>query len=411
MNAFESILVSGTASNGNVSGLYFDSQGSGNARGIRLDTTQLTVKDGGRLTVSGSRGGNAGDLAINARSIFLNNQAQLTAITASSQGGNIRITGADTLSLLDRSLISASTDRGQGGTVSIATRDRIDLNNSRISAEATGNGSAGSVQITTGLLNVENGSQLSVKSSGSGNAGNLEIQARSVFMNDRTLMSARTRSGEGGNIRVNVADTLQLRHNSDIRTQADGTGNGGNISLTAGNFILGVLSEDSNVIASAVTGNGGKIFAQAEGVFGFRLYDKVETLESDFIASSEFGIDGIVDVQANNPRTLPPLPNLTPPTRIDQGCQATGKTSTNTGHFADTGRGGMPLNPNQVLNRDALWSDRASPPVAASPPPAPENAIVEAQGLVTQPDGSVYLTANTPATQPPVLLTSHCNVR
>lgn len=90
INATGTVQVSGTAANGQASTIDFSSSGSGNARGIRLDTTgQLTLQDGGQVTVSGTGTGISGNIEVIADSIALINQGRIRATTSQSEGGNI----------------------------------------------------------------------------------------------------------------------------------------------------------------------------------------------------------------------------------------------------------------------------------------------------------------------------------
>lgn len=503
VDASDTVDIAGTSPNGQfASGLFFDSRSAGNARGIRVDTNQLTVYDRGQITVSGSGLGRAGDVEVNARSVLVDSQGEITATTNSSLGGNVRLQGLTSLVMNNGSRISTSTVDGQGGIMDVSARDVVRIGSgSQLASEATGSGLAGGVRVATRALNVQDGAQMSVSNTGSGNAGNLEIAANSVLlsnsgrltaetrsgsggniqfqglmsltlndgseiststidglggtidivarqavvlnrgsrlsaeslgtgvagtirvdaqtiaMTDQTRITGRTASGEGGNIQLNAKESMTLRRDSDIRTQAFGSGNGGNISLQAGTFILGILAEDSDVIASAVTGKGGKIYAKAIGIFGFRLFDGQETPDSDFVASSEFGIDGTVTINAQNPQTLPPLPAEPGVPQIALGCQALNQQQ-GISRFFNSGRGGLPPNPNQILSSSSVWEDtQASTSISTPPSLATDTqsatAIIEAQGWVKHPDGSIVLVVEpTPASSYiPVTLSADCYAR
>lgn len=374
--------------------------GNGSAGSMQLTTGRLDVRGGSQASVSSRGTGNAGNLDITAPEVTLQ-QGTLAAGTQSGTGGNVRLQNLDTLSMTDLSQISASTGDGRGGDVIVTMSDRVSLDQfSQINAEATSNGSAGNIVVTTGTLTVQNNSQLNVKSQGSGSAGNLTVRSRDISMSDGARLFATTASGEGGNINVRADRSIILRRDSDIRTQALGTGNGGNIRLEAGLAILGVLSEDSDVIASAVTGRGGSIFAKAPVIIGFRLFDRVETAESDFIASSEFGIDGSLIISDNNPRQVPPLADNFARSGLAEGCVTNASSvdpnATPAGRFVATQRGGLPLNPTGTLSSQTLWQDDR--PVAAgtaeiAPTVAPDS-IVEANSWVRSPDGTILLTVS-----------------
>jgi large exoprotein involved in heme utilization and adhesion len=111
----ESVTVDGSGS-----GLTFDTRGTGNARGIKIETGQLVVQNGGQITVSGTSSGNPGDLEVIAGSIFLSGKGRLTTETASGEGGNIRLRVQDEIRMRYNSLISASAKgNGNGGNVEV----------------------------------------------------------------------------------------------------------------------------------------------------------------------------------------------------------------------------------------------------------------------------------------------------
>ena len=112
----DSITIDGPGS-----GIFFDTEGAGNAQGIQIDTRELTVRNEGEITVSGTGTGSPGDLVITADEIYLNDQARLRASTISETGGNIApLTVGSLLLMTDGSEISAEAlGTGDGGNVQI----------------------------------------------------------------------------------------------------------------------------------------------------------------------------------------------------------------------------------------------------------------------------------------------------
>ena len=134
---------------------------NGNAGSINISTGNLTLTNGVEVTASTSGSGKAGDLGqgnagnvvINARTLFLD-RGTLDAMTASSDGGNISLQVGDLLLLRHGSLISTTAGTaqagGDGGNITIATPFIVAVpkENSDITANAyTGKG--GRIDITT----------------------------------------------------------------------------------------------------------------------------------------------------------------------------------------------------------------------------------------------------------------------
>jgi large exoprotein involved in heme utilization and adhesion len=264
-----------------------------------------------------------------------------------------------------------------------------------------------------------------VSGDGSGDAGNLEVKANSIFLDNGQLI-ARTASGNGGNIILDVRDLLLQRHNSQIATDArGGTGNGGNIDINS-QFIVAVPNENSDITANAVRGRGGNINIKTSGIYGQEFRPTLTPL-SDITASSKFGING--SVQINTPdvdpsRGLTNLPEQLVDVSglVDSSCTVAVSEESN---FVVTGRGGVPSSPNETLRSARVLVDlgtqsnsikaqqstvptpeslvKVNPDLSLNPASFsnPSTPLVEATGWVKDSKGEVILTAQ------PSTLTSH----
>jgi large exoprotein involved in heme utilization and adhesion len=101
--------------------------------------------------VKGVAIGEGGNINVTARSIRLDNQAQLTAETASGNGGDITLQAQDLLLMRRNSKISTTAGTaqagGDGGNIDIDTDNLVALENSDITANAF-QGRGGRVEIT-----------------------------------------------------------------------------------------------------------------------------------------------------------------------------------------------------------------------------------------------------------------------
>jgi len=260
------------------------------------------------------------------------------------------------------------------------------------------------VTLKTGQLNVSDGAIVAVSSEGTGNAGNLQIQADSIGLeNQGKLTAAIAQLGQGGgNITLQDLDLLLLRGNSEISTNAQGAGNGGNINIDTD---LLAATENSNITANAVEGRGGKIRIAIQGLF--------RSPDSKITASSDRGINGIVEI--NRPDIDPTAELVTLPAQIvdvsglvAQGCGAGGgNIAAGTSEFVDAGRGGLPPTPAEATRSDTTLADlarsdriegnRASVAIPNDLIAAESAPLVEASGWVTNSNGEVILTANAPS--------------
>ena len=238
---------------------------------------QLTITEDGRIDVSSDNIGKAGSTNLTLNTLELD------------RGGQIR---------------SSTTNLGAGGNIGVVARDRITINNeSQIAASATDSaqGDAGTITLKTDQLALNNRSAALVNSAGLGDGGNLEIDAQAVVLDNQSRLTASTASGQGGNLRVTADETVLLRRNSEITTNAGSAGNGGNITLNTP-FLVAISTENSNISANASRGDGGQVNINAQSVLGLEFRPQSTSL-SDITASSESGNQG--SVALNTPNTDP----------------------------------------------------------------------------------------------------------
>lgn len=445
----DTISVSGTSSDGlfpsRISTATF---GSGDAGDLTINTRQLSVQSGGIISTnsisSNFNAGSSGNLTINASdSITLSgtsaNGQILSALSTDTFGpgtaGELRL-NTQRLTVQDGAAVSVSTfGSAQGGRMIVNASDRIDLSGtaangfaSGLYAQAFGSGNAGDLQVITGRLMVRDRATVTVASGSAadtrvptgqsnfsipvntdspGNAGTLTINANFLLLDRQGKLLASTASGEGGNIQLKISDLLVLRRNSLISATAGTTqsgGDGGNITIEAP-FVIGVLSENSDIRANAFTGRGGNVLITTNGIYGLK-FQKRDTPFSDITASSSLGVDGTVTLNILNidpSQGLVSLPtNLVDPSRqITDACSRNSTDTRGESRFTVTGRGGLPTSPDEAQTRypelDDLGSEVTTTPVSnprdSSSPEKPASKIVEAQGWITDQSGNLFLVA------------------
>ncbi len=406
---------------------------SGATGDIAVSTGQLTEVDGGEVSVITYGSGNAGNLTLNSRQsiqllgverIFFLPSVIADATFGAGNAGRVLI-NTSSLTLKDGGRIGAGAfATGNAGSIIINASDSVDvsgmvsgsINPSQITSSAfildkvtqhllnlppVPSGASGNVTINTGRLSVTNGGLVTVRNDGPGNAGNLKINAGAIFLN-RGGIQAATASGEGGNISL-LSQQLQLHHNSAITATANGTGNGGNLTLNSETL---VALENSRIAANASRGRGGNIQINTQGIF--------VSSDSKVTATSDFGISGVVKI---NTPGIDPSKGLTDfsdklvnlQILVPQTCNATKAGFRSS--FTITGRGGLPSDPTGYLSDEAVLEDlrlttRSTKKIAVSS--IPENlaaasgsgSMVEANGWVVNSQGEVILVANMPNVAP-----------
>ncbi|WP_293119873.1 S-layer family protein [Moorena sp. SIO4G3] len=121
---------------------------------LEITTGQLIVSDGAVSTRSFQQENSAGEVKINANSIFLNNDAIIAAETAGGDKGNITLFSRN-IRLLKESKITTNAQNATGGNIEIDTDTLLGLGNSDITANAQ-EGPGGRVEINAqGIFGLE----------------------------------------------------------------------------------------------------------------------------------------------------------------------------------------------------------------------------------------------------------------
>jgi filamentous hemagglutinin family protein len=383
----ERVELSGYSADGQIlTSLSTATGGSEPAGDLMIDVRQLIVRDGAGIAAATVGAGQGGDLIVKDAELV---ELSGTSITGFPSGLNTDSLGTGNAGNLivntgrfiarNGAAASASTyARGRGGNL-IVNAASVELSGtsregfaSGLYAQAFGDGNAGNLTLNAGDVTVRDGAKVTVAAgtaadarvpnlpsldtniptpsfdpNPTGNAGNITVNAHSIFLDRQGQIIAQTDSSEGGNITLNVRDYILLRRNSTISATA-GTaragGNGGNIRIDAP-FILAIPQENSDITANAFLGNGGRISISARGIYGLQFRPRL-TPFSDITASSEFGVDGIVEIDALNidpTRGLANLPTNAIASDIIVGCFAGGALAEV--EYFEIGRGGLTATP------------------------------------------------------------------
>ncbi|EDX87764.1 haemagglutination activity domain protein [Synechococcus sp. PCC 7335] len=342
-----------TASNGDS---------TGNAGPLRIDTNRLEITDGGQVFTTTSGAGNGGSLIVDAEEVIL-------------------------------------SGRGTSGE------------RSGLYARTRGPGDSGQLNITTGALEVRNGARLTVSTLDPAEGDLLDddfgrvreavIKADSIVL-DNGEITAESRSGDGGNLNLEVQDSILLQNGSLISATA-GTaglsGDGGNVNISAPTgIIIAVPNEDSDILANASEGTGGNIDITALSIIGLEVRDLDPQNArgngtNDIVASSETGTSG--EIIINNLEIDPAEGTVELPAQtvtLGQVAQRCPADSEGNNAFIVTGQGGATPSPRDVIRNQNLafsGAENQSEDEAVMP-------IVEADGWHRDQNGTVVFVAQAP---------------
>ena len=204
--------------------------------------------------------GNGGNITIDSGSFSLRDGTQLQALTrGQGNAGNVTVSAFDSVDLAGNASIISTVEAGgvgKGGNIninaaSLSLKDSAQLLTVTRAASATqpaGQGDAGNVNVNvTGAVNIageKNGFQSGIRSrvqtGAVGNGGNITINSGSFLLGEGANLSAST-SGQGnaGNVTVRAKEAVSLVHSAILSTVAEGgVGKGGNIDINAATLSL-----------------------------------------------------------------------------------------------------------------------------------------------------------------------------
>ena len=336
--------------------------------------------------------------------------------TDTGTAGSVTISGAQSVNLtgtVSGELLDVEPDfvldpsKPESGFLDPEQRENF--SRAGIVAQATGEGGqAGSVNIQTNMLTLDDRAQVAASSSTEDGVGNIIISANTIRLDNEARIIARNGApgtdpsntpsdpppSDGnaidfiepfeigdlpeefldedeitrGNIILSIngqEPIVRMFNESQINALATGNANGGNIAiytLDDDGFVIANPAENSDIIASAQEGDGGRVFFGQEAtdartfVLGLRVRPAL-TIFSDIFVSSAEGASGLVAftdpitegfLEVDDELPLPNAPAL------DEGCQV--GFSGRQAEFFDFGLGGSPPRTDELIGGGSILS-------------------------------------------------------
>lgn len=331
-------------------------------------------------TNASALGQNSGDIEITAGTLFTD-----STIVRTNAGG-------------------VSLDPFEGGSITINVDDTIELVNSRISSDAAESADGGSIEFNAGTSIVLNDSTITSNAASNlrdippqiGDASSpSSFESAQAVLTPALDLAIPTEFGNGGDISLTLptaSGVLLLENGSRISTNAGSVppgstgGNGGNITIDTRVMTAEILG-NNDITANSVNNNGGIIDIIAPGgIFGMiqrtreDLIDLLGTedesqLDPRFVPTSDItaisqagtGLSGVIVLET--PDVEPEQGNLDIPSSFDNtpiltsACNARLEAdTTQRSEFVRTGRGGIPIAPNDPIDGSrpiSPWVERS----------------------------------------------------
>jgi filamentous hemagglutinin family protein len=251
-------------SDGNSSFILADSRSFGSSGDININAANDINFDGvnniGTTVLPGGEG-NAGNITINAGGSFTA-QGSLFQSTHTGEVGNpgnitLDVEGDIILDrvLLNSQLSNQGTGTESGGNITLSASNLYLTGGSAIEADTQGLGNAGTIALNIdNEINFNIGSRIDARVSeeGTGNAGNIEITANSLSLNNESRFNAQTLGqGNAGDIKINT-NVLFLTNGSEIRADTANNNDAGNIKIETNQLTI----NEGSQIATGTSGEG-----------------------------------------------------------------------------------------------------------------------------------------------------------
>lgn len=247
------------------------SNGRGDSGNIVVNSKELTINKGYISSSISSDGARIGEISITTDVLKMTG-GSIGADTATSARGGFVSIYADQV-VIDSGGIISSTTLGNGSAGNIAlTAKSLEINNGLIATMTGGNGNAGDIIIAAQSLKLSKDGRIASSSASAvgGQGGDITIDSQQITL-DGTLLSNTIGSGDAGNIVVN-ADTLNIHGHIFTTTTGTAQGKGGDIAINAQRIdIEGEIGIDGTkiikgIFANTDSGNAGNITVNAEYV-------------------------------------------------------------------------------------------------------------------------------------------------
>lgn len=269
-----------------------DSSGRGDAGNVSIETQGRTLFDQSRIlsnlnsipdnttTVGNTaEARRAGNIQITAGSLELRNDSDFESNTfALGDAGNITIQARNEASLSDRSSLSSRTEgQGNGGDIQIEAGSLSLARRSQLLTRSSGQGSAGNVSIETegrtvfdrsrivsDLRQLPNGTAIVGDAANARRAGDIQVTAGSLdLLDDAAFQSTTFGQGDAGSMTIRTRDRTSISDSSTLLSRSRGSGNGGDIQISAGS--LSLIRDSRLLTDSSGQGDAGNVSIEAQG--------------------------------------------------------------------------------------------------------------------------------------------------
>ncbi|MCW5760566.1 MAG: filamentous hemagglutinin N-terminal domain-containing protein, partial [Phenylobacterium sp.] len=277
LTATDTISLLGETDNPTGSGYAFVGStiiGAGDGGDVELTAGRLVI-DTGLISSSGVGTGRSGDIRISAPVQDLGNATVLTGALGDGRPGDVRIDGA-TIAISGGAFGATPGTRQQSGSLVIAATERLTAEGGGFTSSSSSPASFGSVTLTAPQMLLSQ-SRIGTEAFGEGLAGQILLQADTLLL-DRIFLTSDAANGASatGLVRLKASGDLVMNQ-GQYSASVLGTANGGRIEVSGRDVLIdgAIIQTDT---AGFGTGDAGQIAITAD--------NRLDITTAAFISSS-----------------------------------------------------------------------------------------------------------------------------
>jgi len=289
--------------------------GAGEAGNILLHVDHLSATRLTTLTTSSRGGGTSGSVTIQglqgdgslAQTVMLDNASIRNETFSPDQGGDI-VVQAETLSLTNKAALRSNTfGEGSGGRIELQAQTLTLDGESSIQSDTFGAGQGGAIALAVETLTLTGDTEIrsNSQSSATGDAGAIMIHGRGgertaaplVTLRQSTLRTNTEGRGDGGTITI-TADAVELAK-ANLTAVTTGAGQAGAITLNVDRLKASEQTLITSSSTATATGNAGSVAIQ--GLEGQGTAARIVEISDSAVetrAASNQANGGTIQVQA-----------------------------------------------------------------------------------------------------------------
>ncbi len=210
----------------------------------------------------------AGDITIDGSEVLnaagaMNLVAMGTAIGEVSTSGVTSQAASGMVKVVNDSWVGSLNSNDVNASPVTITAGNLLVDNSLLATKTVGSGQGGDLRIQVAdTMSVLNDSYVASKSGGPGDAGNVAIGTASLVMDNSLITSYNWGSGNGGSVNIQVTGEMKISNHTFVGSENEGPSRTGNVNVTAN-----TIQADDSFIASGNwdAGPGGTVTVKAAG--------------------------------------------------------------------------------------------------------------------------------------------------